>query len=132
MSLNVTWTKLFVYSGAMLAAAYAVSAYVTGAAESRLAAWSSRLDRAAAQQQALGNGLAALRQAIEADRARADATADGRAQAVSERLAAAEGRLTDRLKALEAVLAALRPAAAPPSASEAPPQTAPAVDTAQP
>jgi uncharacterized membrane protein YccC len=115
VSVNVTWTKLFVYTGIVLAACYGVSDYVAGTIEARIDAWSGTLERVTAQQQALGEALAQLRQAVDAERARADADADRRAQAAAAGLAATEGRLGDRLKALEAALSALHPAAAPPA-----------------
>jgi hypothetical protein len=131
VSITVTWTKLFAYTGTLLAACYGVAAYVAGGVESRLAAWTSTLDRVAAQQQALGDGLAALRQAIEAEQARAAADAERRTQATAEALAAAESRVSDRLKALESAVALQRepapatpapgPAAAPPAGAAAPP-----------
>lgn len=125
--MNLTWTKLFAYTGTVLAASYGVSAYVVAGAEARLAAWSSQLDRVAAQQSALSDGLAQLRQAIEAEQARAAAESDRRAQASAAALAAAEGRLADRLKALEAAVTALSPpapAGAPAPSSGSPPPAA--------
>ncbi|MFO1057403.1 MAG: hypothetical protein U1E53_10605 [Dongiaceae bacterium] len=126
MSMTVTWTKLFAYTGTVLAASYGVSAYVAGDVEARLAAWTGQLERVAAQQKTLEDGLAGLRQAIEAEQARASAEGDRRAQASTEALAAAEGRLGDRLKALEAAIAALTPGGAPaaapaPGAASTPP-----------